>query len=348
MVKYREDISLMFVSKKTTRYAAIPITLGLAVAPIVASDATADTAKVSETNGRFTTDYKLDKLNWRGHDWAVRSTNDVMTWGGPQAAHPRDGERKWFNGAHINKKDKLIVENKGINGGVELILTESTGYGTYEFNYSADFDKMDPNNVLGIFTYDSAEAVINKTPGMEKHTNAGGKTEIDFIEISRWGQDNREHTYGGVTTYPDDSKNEDDRVSLKRFDIPKGFQTINTKAIWQENYLRVVTSLEDGTVLSDVTQTKRVPKDNGKQQLRINLWTTGQNKGSYKNAKGDKVIFSDFNFTPLGNKDNSSTDEKKDKSAAKENAKAIREQMVQMQDQLNDLQHQLYELEQML
>ncbi|MDR7294310.1 hypothetical protein [Pseudoglutamicibacter albus] len=321
----------MFTIKKPAKYAVVPLALGLVLPTSVAVGAHAAPAptavetkagppEISHDSGRFETDYKFDTIEFSGQDWAIRGKNDVMGWGGPQAPHPSDGEGKWVSGAHVNDKGELVVENQGINGGVELIATKSTGYGTYEFSYTADFDKMDPNNVLGIFTYDTAEVAIDGTPGMKKHVNMKGLTEIDFIEVSRWGSQDLPKTFGMVTVYPDDLKNFRDRVSHKRFDIPKGVQTLKTKAIWDKDYLRVITSLENGKVLSDDTQTKRVPKDNGTQQLRINLWTTKANRANFENAQGDTIVFDDATFTPAGEK-RPAEDKPKDKKDKKKSKK---------------------------
>ncbi|OFL68574.1 MULTISPECIES: hypothetical protein [unclassified Brevibacterium] len=309
----------MFTKKNLAKYAIVPLAMGLVLPASIAVEAKAAPPKISYESGRFETDYKFKTIEFSGQDWAIRSTNDVMGWGGPQAPHPSDGEGKWVQGAHVNGKDELVVQNKGIDGGVELIATESTGYGTYEFSYTGDFDGMDPSNVLGIFTYDTAEVAIDRTPGMEKHTNMKGSSEIDFIEISRWGSADRPKTFGMVTVYPDDLKGFGDRVPHKRFDIPKGVQTIKTKAVWDKNYLRVITSLADGTVLSDDTQTKRVPRDNGTQQLRVNLWTTKANKSLYPKAEGDKITFDDATFTPAGEK--RKTEKKSDKSTTEPSTK---------------------------
>lgn len=309
----------VFTKKNLAKYAIVPLAMGLVLPASIAVEAKAAPPKISYESGRFETDYKFKTIEFSGQDWAIRSTNDVMGWGGPQAPHPSDGEGKWVQGAHVNGKDELVVQNKGIDGGVELIATESTGYGTYEFSYTGDFDGMDPSNVLGIFTYDTAEVAIDRTPGMEKHTNMKGSSEIDFIEISRWGSADRPKTFGMVTVYPDDLKGFGDRVPHKRFDIPKGVQTIKTKAVWDKNYLRVITSLADGTVLSDDTQTKRVPRDNGTQQLRVNLWTTKANKSLYPKAEGDKITFDDATFTPAGEK--RKTEKKSDKSTTEPSTK---------------------------
>lgn len=265
----------------------------LSVSPVEAQESMP--AHIQRTGERFSTNYDFPTFDWSGHKWAVRQTEGKLNFGGPQAEDPADGRAKWINGAQVLPNGDLKIQNDGIRGAVEINAIDSTGYGTYTFEYSGDFDNMDPHNVLGIFPYDMAELELNKLD--EVHKNASGSTEIDFIEISRWGQIDRKLPHGGVTYYPD-TPQLPSRYNIDQFDVPAGQQTLQTIAQWEHNYLRVITKKKDGEVLSDVTSTHRVPQDTGTQQLRINLWTTGANKGEHKKAEGDEIIFHDYSYTP--------------------------------------------------
>lgn len=255
---------------------------------------------------RFSSTLGFDTFDWSGHTWGVREINDTITWGGPQADDPEDGMRKWVKGAGVNAAGDLVIQNAGIAGGVEIHVAESLGYGDFEFTYSADFDDQDPHTVLGIFTYDMAEMIL-----WGDHTNGDGSTEIDFIEISRWGDVDRDHAHGGVTYYPDDGKTVAPvKYVPSEFDVPNGHQTLTTTATWLPNYLSVRTTTSDGTVLSDVIATTRVPRDDT-QQLRINLWVTSSNDEpvpdgdggtlpAYQTAEPSTVVFHYFRHTPGG------------------------------------------------
>lgn len=244
----------------------------------------------------FRSDFGFPTIVWAGKKWGVRERNDLIAWGGPQAPDPDDGDGKWVQGATVTPTGELVLRNDGIRGGVEVHLVESTGYGIYRFVYSADFNSMDPHNVLGVFTYDMAEMVLNAET--EQHTNGDGHTEIDFIEVSRWGDEQRALPHGGVTYYPDDADSvEPERYNPCEFDIPRGFQRLTTVAEWRQDYLRVLTTTADGAVLADVSATERIPRDLGTQQVRINLWTTSANP-AHTNAQGNEVIFNEFSFTP--------------------------------------------------
>lgn len=268
------------------------------IAPLTTTPAQAQAdvpQHIQRTGKRFSTDYDFPTFDWSGCEWAVRQTEGKLNFGGPQAADPADNRAKWVNGATPLPNGDLKIRNEGIRGGVEINAVDSTGYGTYTFEYSADFNEMDPHNVLGIFPYDMAELELNKYD--EVHKNSHGSTEIDFIEISRWGVVNRPLPHGGVTYYPDTAQRPD-RIKPAEFDIPAGHQTLQTIAEWEQDYLRVITKTKQGQVLSDVTSTHRVPRDTGTQQLRINLWTSGANRSEHKNAGADEIIFHDYNYSP--------------------------------------------------
>ena len=254
-------------------------------------------AHIERTGQRFSSSYGFPTFDWSGFQWGVRQTHGVIDWGDPQAKDPSDGKQKWVNGAKVLPNGDLSIRSEGIGGGVEINAVKSTGYGTYTFEYSADFNAMDPHNVLGIFPYDMAEMELNKVH--EVHENGDGSTEIDFIEISRWGSVDRKLPHGGVTYYPDERRPwRPNSYVIGQFDIPAGPQRLTTIAEWEQDWLRVVTKTAEGRVLSDVYSTTRIPRDTGTQQLRINLWTTPTNRRAHTSAKPDEIIFHKFGYAP--------------------------------------------------
>lgn len=237
---------------------------------------------------RFSGAWGQSTFDWSGYTWSIRDSE-----GGPQAPNPTTGKRQWNqDGAKVQPNGDLVVENKGIDGGVEIILVPSTGYGEYEFTYSANFNEMHPSNVLGIFTYDFRE--FNRGEGF---------TEMDFIEVSRWNAPHLPLTHGSTTYYPDDVSESKPGAGITpdSFEIPSGYQTLTTKAKWSKGYLRVTTTTQDGKVLSDAVSTQRVPRDNA-QQIHINLWTSEQKDAlgyqGYRSATGDTITFHNFSYTP--------------------------------------------------
>lgn len=286
----------------------------LAVPTSVVSHADSNTNYVEHTNtdqDRFYNNMGFETLTWKGHEWGVRQPNDIVFWGGPQAENPRTGQSEWIHGATVNDNGDLVLENKGIDGAVELNMNESTGYGSYSFTYSGDFNNMNPHNVLGIFTYDMSERFIDPKT-QRPYTRGDGYTEIDFIEISRWGDEDRKYPHAGVTYYPDDGYTvKPDSIHASQYNITQpGMQTLTTTVEWKKDFLHVKTTDQNGNVIDDVTSTERVPVDRGTQQLRINLWTTAANsEKKYYNATGDTIVFHDFSYTPEINDNTHGTSE---------------------------------------
>lgn len=235
---------------------------------------------------RLSESYGFRTFEWCGTTWAVREKNDRVGFTGPQASHPDHGEGLWVDGATVLPDGRLELRSQGINGAVEIIAEESTGYGTYEFTYTADFDGHHPSTVFGLFPYDWA--------GEEQ---AAGFSEIDFIEISRWGNPERGLPRGAVTYYSDETG---DGTTLRKFDVPSGPQTLTTVAEWRPDYIRVTTTTADGTVLSEDVATVGVPRDRA-QQVHINLWTysdRGVESRRWLESSGDVVVLDSFRFRP--------------------------------------------------
>jgi len=69
-----------------------------------------------------------------------------------------------------------IRDKREVWTSAEVILDEALGYGTYRFTLASPVDQLDPNAVLGLFTWYDDPAQANR--------------EID-IEFSRWGDPNR-------------------------------------------------------------------------------------------------------------------------------------------------------------
>ncbi|WP_257158905.1 hypothetical protein [Corynebacterium cystitidis] len=244
---------------------------------------------MASESAEFASTFKLDTVEWQGHVWAIRGTdNTIVSWGGPQATNPETGESHWVDGATVTDLGDLVLQAQGVNGGVELISEKSLGYGTYTFRYSGEFDAFHPNTVLGIFTYDWADQVLGD------YEAPAGCTEIDFNEISRWGNTTRPRIQGGATMYADA---DGARFNLAEYPLPSGAVELITIATWEPGLLHIVTTLAEGTVICDATATEHVPSS-GAQQLHLNLWTTTANNG-HIGATGDTVVFHDFSFKPL-------------------------------------------------
>ncbi|MFO0582036.1 MAG: hypothetical protein U0229_07185 [Anaeromyxobacter sp.] len=118
---------------------------------------------------------KLSPINFSGRGWHVKQYETAKWDPGPNYFSPTDenlwvDEKGWLH-LRITKRDD------GRWYCAELISDTPPGYGTYVFTVGSRADTLDPNAVLGLFTFDDVldGAIVNKY------------RELDF-ELSRWGQ----------------------------------------------------------------------------------------------------------------------------------------------------------------
>lgn len=110
-------------------------------------------------------------IAFAGYDWVVKN----YAWEvGPGPNRFSDNSRNvWVDAA--GRLHLRIEKRKKTWYCAEVICTESLGHGTYRFYLDSDVAELDPNVVLGLFTW-------SDTPGFNNR-------EVD-IEFSRWGDRN--------------------------------------------------------------------------------------------------------------------------------------------------------------
>jgi hypothetical protein len=165
----------------------------------------------------------------------------------------------------------------------ELVSARTFGYGSYRIELNSRVDNLDPNVVLGLFTWSDDPAYSYR--------------EID-IECSRWGNagdlNNAQYV---VQPY-------DAAGHLARFAVPAGLTNSTLSFTWETNRVRYQSQRGSyspdpapADVITNWTYTLTPPKT-GDENFRFNLWL---NKG---NAPADnkeiEVIIKRFEFVPLG------------------------------------------------
>ncbi|HLJ56516.1 MAG TPA: glycoside hydrolase family 16 protein [Chthonomonadaceae bacterium] len=107
-------------------------------------------------------------IRFSGYDWEVRGAGK----GGP-------GPNQWDDAnVWLDEKGRLHVKISQVDGEwrcAELQTRERLGFGTYTFQVTGRLDNLDPNVVLGLFTYPTRDV------------GGDGTNEID-IEFARWGR----------------------------------------------------------------------------------------------------------------------------------------------------------------
>ena len=109
-----------------------------------------------------------DRITWGGRSWQVKSSQSRVG-PGPNyfSASPAN---VW-----VDAEDRLHLRLTSANGRwscAEVIGTTSFGYGSYVFTLASPVDALDPNVVLGLFTWNDDAAYNHR--------------EID-VKMSRWG-----------------------------------------------------------------------------------------------------------------------------------------------------------------
>jgi len=155
----------------------------------------------------------------------------------------------------------------------EVIGPTSFGYGTYSFVVRTPLDGLDPNAVLGLFTWS------DKAPYAHR--------EID-IEVARWG-DAADSANAQFVVQPYNVTNH-----LVRFTEPGDVRTRQQFTWAATNVTWVATNLEtNGEIARYVYSGTDVPKP-GDERVRLNFWLF---RGTAPAAAAEVVVES-FSFTP--------------------------------------------------
>lgn len=212
-------------------------------------------------------------LMFAGYTWAVKGSNDPVGPGPNPFSDTPEAVR-------VDPQGRLhlrLLERDGQWRAAEVSLREALGYGNYSFTIGA-VDDLDPNVVLGLFTWSDDPA--------EDHR------EID-IEISRWGAADNANAQYVVQPYATPG-------STVRFDLPPGLTSSRHSIRWTPDGVSCASEGwrgEDQQPESVHHHAFAVPTPSpGEAHARINLWLIlGQPPSD---GRGVAVVIHDFQFTP--------------------------------------------------
>ncbi|MCK5822039.1 MAG: hypothetical protein KAH17_09130 [Bacteroidales bacterium] len=211
-----------------------------------------------------------------------------LTWDIKGASHKQGPGPNFFSANRksvwVDEQGQLHMTIRRVNGNwicSEVICAEALGYGKYSFQLSSPVDKLDPNAVLGLFTW--------RTHG-GKHNN-----EID-IEISRWGNPASPNAQYVVQPYSIPG-------NMYRFRMSQqgGFSTHEflwmQDAVYFHSFHGHYINIGDYPEMKSWIYTKSMIPNPKRTQVRINLWLN-EPSGPMK-KKDIEVVIKAFNFTPL-------------------------------------------------
>ena len=191
-------------------------------------------------------------ISFSGHTWSVKTSSGKV---GP-------GPNYFSNSANnvwVDADDRLhlkITKDKGRWYCAEIVSTESFGYGTYRFYLDSPVDALDPNVVLGLFTWNDNPAYNHR--------------EID-IEFSRWGTAANLNAQFVVQPY-------DVPANVLRFDEPAGvtasLHSVNwlTGSVGFQSIRGQVLPATDSTIIQTFSVGGAATPVPGGENARMNLW----------------------------------------------------------------------------
>lgn len=212
------------------------------------------------------------EIAFAGYQWEVKSSNGKTGPGPNYFSNATDAV--WVDPAGLHLTIRKGARNRWQS--TEVINRQSLGYGTYEWTLATRVDALDPNVVLGLFTWNDAPDYAHR--------------ELD-IELARWGNA-ADPTNGQYVVQPHDRESH-----LQRF--TQGPVVVTTQRFTWRSGGVTFESLAGDTVLNQWSYSgpaSEVPVPGG-ENARMNLWLF--NGLAPKNGQPVEVIISDFRFTPL-------------------------------------------------
>jgi len=214
------------------------------------------------------------EIRFSGYEWRVKSSDGQV---GPGPNYFSDApDTVWVDN---EGRLHLRINNKyGHWWSAEIISKLSFGYGRYRFHLTTNVDDLEPNAVLGLFTWSDDPAFSHR--------------EID-IEISRWGQENNENGQCVIQPYSIPQNG-------VRFELPPGLTSSVHSFEWQPQRVSCqsigVSAQSAWTTIHAHTSTEFIPPP-GDENARINLWLLGGQAPRY--GRDVEVVISRFVFVPL-------------------------------------------------
>jgi hypothetical protein len=215
-------------------------------------------------------------FQFSGYTWGVKASSSPV---GPGPNNFSDLESDVF----VDTEDRLhlkIVQRDAAWFCTEIVNTQSLGYGTYTFTLASPIDQLDPNVVLGLFTWDTDAPQYNYR-------------EID-IEISRWGDLQALNTQYVIQPYTHAG-------NLHRFDtlLRGGLSTYQfewrNEGVYFRSYQGSPANPGERIDFWNYSGADNPPP--GGENTRLNLWLMNGNPPS--NEKEVEVEVEAFTFTPV-------------------------------------------------
>jgi hypothetical protein len=215
------------------------------------------------------------QISFSGYIWSVKTSHGKV---GPGPNYFSDSSSNVWVDASGRLHMKITKVRNRWNC-AEVINLNNLNNGTYRFYLDTAVDNLDPNVVLGLFTWSDNTAYNHR--------------EID-IEFSRWGAVNNQNAQYVVQPYTI-------AQNIHRFDWPSGITQSMHSFDWRATQVNAQSQRgfavppASNDVLQKWNFTSGIPQP-GDENARINLWLNGGHAPS--NAKEVEIIVNKFEFVP--------------------------------------------------
>lgn len=243
--------------RRPARWLTVPIAL-------VVMLATASTALAAGKPGY------PDKISWSGETWAIKTSRSAVG-PGPNVFSKANVSVDTQGRLHL----RIAQDAAGTWTTAEIIGPRTYGYGTYAFTIDSAVHDLDPNVVLGMFTWSDRARYAHR--------------EID-IEFARWGS-TADPTNAQYVVQPHDIA-----ARLHRFSQPPGGPTTH-RFTWRPGRIDWESRDAGGALIDAFTFTGSDVPPTGDERVRLNLWLF--NGSAPMDGQPVEVVIRSFAFTPL-------------------------------------------------
>ena len=210
-----------------------------------------------------------DRVIWSGATWQVKTSRSAVG-PGPNVFDKTNVSVDTQGRLHLQiKKDAA-----GRWTSAEIIGPRTHGYGTYTFVLDSPVNALDPNVVLGLFTWSDKARFAHR--------------EID-VEFARWGKA-ADSTNAQYVVQPHATAGH-----LSRFTQPD-LGTSMHRFTWRAGSIVWESFRGDGSRYATYTYTGKDVPPSGDERVRLNLWLFGGK--APMNGQPVEVIVRSFAFTP--------------------------------------------------
>jgi hypothetical protein len=210
-------------------------------------------------------------LQFGNYRWSVKTSSSLV---GPGP--------NYFAGANATVDSagrlhlRIAKDSSGRWRSAEIINTRPLGYGTYRFSVASDLGNLDPNVILGLFTWDDAAAYNHR--------------EID-VEMAKWGNP-AELLNAQFVVQPHATA-----TNMVRFHQPPNLAN-EFEFVWAPGKVDFK-ALAGPTVVKTWSLTGADVPPPGNERAHLNLWL--MNGTAPANGQPVDVVVSNFRFcTPTG------------------------------------------------